>query len=369
MGCCQGVSFFIESMIVFSRRRLPFLFLVLVMACGQPEPVSIVWKEEKATGLIIRQLRASETDLLKLEVRLVREYERAPVLGVFKLSGEEITFTPIVPLTKGLTYELLEDGKAFGEITIPASEAPAPEIIGIYPGVDTIPENLLKFHIQFSQPMMEGKSAQFVKLIENGKDTLDGTFLDLQPELWNEAGTVLTLWLDPGRIKLDLIPNKELGNPLALGAQYALVIMPGWSSKDGVPLRSVLIKTLYVGERDDRSPDVDMWQVQIPGAATRDQLNIGFGESLDWLLANECILVMDAASKPVPGLYSLNDEVSGFTFVPQSPWNEGRYSITVESRLEDLAGNNLNRLFEVDLNKPGSKTEPRSSYMRTFEIK
>ena len=41
-----------------------------------------------------------------------------------------------------------------------------------------------------------------------------GTFLDLQPELWNAEGTVLTLWLDPGRIKRDLIPNKELGIPL-----------------------------------------------------------------------------------------------------------------------------------------------------------
>ena len=55
--------------------------------------------------------------------------------------------------------------------------------------------------------MEEGRSTRYVVLVKEGVDTLKGTFLDLQPELWNDDATELTLWLDPGRIKLDLIPN------------------------------------------------------------------------------------------------------------------------------------------------------------------
>lgn len=355
----------------FTRGPRWLVLLTVVVSCGPKtaEPVSITWTNDKATGLIIRHLDASETDLLELEVRLVSEYERAPVLGTFTLSGDEVTFTPIVPLTNGRTYELLEDGKPFGEITIPISDASAPEIEAIYPNVDTIPENQLKVHIQFSQPMMEGKSAQFVKLIENGKDTLDGTFLDLQPELWNETGTTLTLWLDPGRIKLDLIPNKELGKPLTRGAKYRLVILPGWRSKKGLPIESITTKTLHASNRDDQSPDLENWKVKMPLPDSSDQLVILFGEPLDFLLASECILVWDSTGKPVRGTYTLNADVGGFTFLPDSKWQKGPYYITVESRLEDLAGNNLNRLFEVDLTKPGGKTEAKGHLIKRFEIK
>lgn len=348
-------------------RWLPLFALLSLTACGPKpaEPVSITWTNERATGLVIRHLDASETDLVQLEVRLVSEKDRAPVLGTFSLSGDEITFTPIVPLTRGLTYDLLEDGKTFGEITIPVSDAPAPQIAGVYPGVDTIPENLLKIHIQFSKPMAEGKSEQFVKLIENGKDTLDGTFLDLQPELWNENGTVLTLWLDPGRIKLDLIPNKELGNPLTKGVQYTLVILPGWSSKDGLQLESARMISLHAGGRDDQSPNAEKWQLQTPKAGSRDVLDIQFDEPLDFLLAGECIRVMDATNAPVPGTYGLNNDVTRLAFWPENPWKVGNYLVKVESRLEDLAGNNLNRLFEVDLTKPGAKVEQKGSYVRS----
>ena len=78
-----------------------------------------------------------------------------------------------------------------------------------------MPENLLKIYLRFSHPMREGQSDKYISLIKNGKDTLPDVFLNLQPELWNEDRTVLTVWLDPGRIKRDLQPNLKLGNPLA----------------------------------------------------------------------------------------------------------------------------------------------------------
>lgn len=353
-------------------RALIFCAGFLLVACGAgQEPVSIIWTNERATGLIIHQLLADETDLSTLEVRLVRpEGDRSPVLGTFALAGDEITFTPVVPLTRGRSYELLEAGIAFGEIAIPPSNDPAPTITGIYPNVDILPENLLKVHLRFSHAMMEGRSSQYVKLIEDGKDTLEGTFLDLQPELWDASNKELTLWLDPGRIKLDLIPNQELGNPLKRGSSYRLVVLPGWRAKSGRALTKLISKRFTVGARDEQSPSLDTWEVQLPRSASREPLRIAFGEALDWVLAFQCIDVTDALGKSVQGAFTLHDDAKGFHFVPTIPWKPGIYSIVVESRLEDLAGNNLNRLFEVDLTKPGAKTQQQAStYSRMFTVK
>ena len=55
-------------------------------------------------------------------------------------------------------------------------------------------------------------------------------------------------------------------------------------------------------------------------------------------------------------------------FYPAEPWNTGNYMIEVEGRLEDLAGNNLNRLFEKDLHKPNPRTQEKLLHTRTFSI-
>jgi hypothetical protein len=255
-----------------------------------------------------------------------------------------------------------------GVLSVPGPTAPAPELVAIYPARDTVPENLLKVYLRFSAPMMEGRSASFVHLVKEGRDTMNGTFLDLQPELWNPEGTVLTLWLDPGRIKLDLIPNKELGNPLSHGATYSLVVGAGWRSKEGVPLSQAVNKSFYVGARDDRSPEIKMWAVTEPDAGTTDPLVVDFNESLDRLLMEEAIGITDEKQVRVDGSIRISRNDSRLEFIPDSLWTPGAYLISVESRLEDLAGNNMNRLFETDLSKAVRK-ESRPFYERAFVIK
>ena len=36
-------------------------------------------------------------------------------------------------------------------------------------------------------------------------------------------------------------------------------------------------------------------------------------------------------------------------FYPKTNWEPGLYEITIDSRLEDLAGNNLNHVFDKDI--------------------
>ena len=56
-------------------------------------------------------------------------------------------------------------------------------------------------------------------------------------------------------------------------------------------------------------------------------------------------------------------------FIPDESWHRGRYILQIEGRLEDLAGNNLNRRFEKDLLKEEKERKERGVFERKFEVK
>lgn len=344
---------------------------MILTSCRLPEKpraTSIVWHDNKAVGLTIPKEMVKGGDIQQLQVRLVKEGERSAVLGEFTEESDGFHFTPVVPLTLGLHYEVLAGKVSVGKVEIPNSELGDPELLAIYPSQDTVPENLLKVYLHFSRPMTEGRSANYVHLLKNDRDTMKGTFLDLQPELWNEDGTVLTMWLDPGRIKLDLIPNKELGNPLKEGETYTLRVAGGWRSMDGNPLAQASAKSFFVTSRDDVSPDPEVWQITVPKAGTSIPLEVDFGEPLDHTLILTTIQMLDSDGRPVSGKVEVLDENRIFKYSPVEPWKVDHYVLQVEARLEDLAGNNLNRPFEKDLLKKGKVSTEATVFKRGFEV-
>lgn len=345
------------------------MVLVSCQLAERSRLTAIVWKDNKAVGLTIPKELVMDTSIQQLKVRLVKEGERSPVLGEFVEGKDGFHFTPLVPLTLGLNYEVMAGEIVVSEIAIPKSDSSAPELLAIYPSQDTVPENLLKVYLNFSQPMAEGRSANYVHLLKNDRDTMQGTFLDLQPELWNEDGTVLTLWLDPGRIKLDLMPNKELGNPLKEGESYTLHVAAGWKSKEGNSLAHPGAKSFFVSFRDNVSPDPEMWRISVPKSGTSLPFEVDFREPIDRMLCSSAIHVLDMDGRPVSGTIQVLDEDRIFKYSPLEAWKVGHYDIQVEARLEDLAGNNLNRLFEKDLLKKGRVKEDATVSMLGFDIR
>lgn len=191
--------------------------------------------------------------------------------------------------------------------------------------------------------------------------------MDLQPELWNNDNTILTLWLDPGRIKRDLQPNKTMGEPLQQASQYLLLIKSDWQGIDGLALRQGYSKTFIVDQRDTLSPNPELWKIQVPKAGTRQSLQINFGEMLDYVLLHKAISIEDDEGNRVPGLIEIKDNESVLYFRPSSAWEPSTYLLVSESRLEDLAGNNLNRVFDPDITLIKSD-ETKEVYKRTFYI-
>jgi hypothetical protein len=326
-------------------------FLVLLISCERNPHDRVAWFDYeggKAVGLRVYVARVSTSpspDSLKVYVSGVVD----PVLGTTTIDDNELVFTPVVPFTLGLDYDVTYAGELLGIVTGELdTTAPTPLLLATYPSSDTIPENLLKMYLSFSQPMVEGKSLTNIVLIRNGTDTIRDAFLDLQPELWDEDSRTLTLWLDPGRIKRDLIPNRKLGKPLISGNTYSLTVLPGWRSKAGRQTLEKHERKFLIGPRDEQSPSIGKWEIIAPGAGTWQPLTIIFGEQMDYLSAMHSIFIVNPDGA-LDGRRSMGQLEQSILFVPQSLWKKGEYTVEVEPRLEDLAGNNLTRLFDQDV--------------------
>ncbi|GAB2603160.1 hypothetical protein GCM10027190_58470 [Spirosoma areae] len=340
-------------------------------ACHQPEDkgVTIRWNGQRATGLSIPRLPISGDSLGQLLAVRLSGNETA-ILGNYQQIGDEIIFEPIVPFTRGLRYSIWLRAKRLQELTIPALAADNhPALLAIYPSQDSLPDNLLKIYLHFSRSMREGQSKKYVALIKNRTDTLPGVFLDLQPELWNADRTMLTLWLDPGRIKRDLRPNKQLGAPLKAGVQYQLVISATWPDEQGASLGTAITKSFVAVERDSLSPVPARWSIYEPKLGSQQPLDVAFGEALDYSLLTETLHILDEDGSAVLGKWQLIDEEKRGWFKPDAVWRSGQYRLQVEGRLEDLAGNNLNRPFDRDVTDKNSTLTAKPVTSRFFRVK
>ncbi|WP_425639002.1 Ig-like domain-containing protein [Algoriphagus yeomjeoni] len=354
-------------------RNLIFFVVLFQFSCTNEteEAISIVWENDRAVALQLEKLSIYELGNSQIEVRLVQEGNRVPILGELKEEGGMIIFSPLIPFTRGQSYAIFNGDKKLGDVLIPNLDSNESDLslIEIYPTQDSVPENLLKLFLKFSKPMREGQSVNYLTLIKGDTDTLSGVFLDLQPELWNDDQTMLTVWLDPGRIKRDLIPNQKMGAPLSKSEKYRLIISSDWKGLNGGVLDRDYSKDFVVVARDSISPAPLEWQLEIPRSGPKSPLKVKFEESLDFSLLNEVFKIISHENQETAGEWTIGIEEKSIEFTPDSNWNKGKYQVRISSRLEDLAGNNLNRLFETDLEIQTSEQEGAEFQFIEFEVK
>jgi hypothetical protein len=299
-----------------------------------------------------------------------------PLLGSYRVDGGVLRFQPRFPLEPGVVYRARFDpGKLFtapedaqqlpvisATFALPAEPVAATtRVTAVYPGGDVLPENLLKFYLHFSAPMSRGMAYEHVHLRDGTGKAVAFPFVELAEELWDPSGQRLTILFDPGRIKTGLKPREELGPILHPGETYTLVIDRGWSDAAGQPLVADYRKTFRAGPTDSQSPDPAHWKTRVPGPGTRDPLLLTFPEPLDHAMLTRVLAIIDANHQPVSGDVAVEAGETRWRFTPESPWRAGRYQITVDKDLEDLAGNSIGRPFEVDVfdkveRKPVSET-------------
>jgi hypothetical protein len=301
------------------------------------------------------------------------------MLGEYRFASDRLTFTPRFPLEPGTTYRATfwpprtREGKTFSKpvtarLSVPTTaQGPTTVVSQVYPTADSLPENLLKFYIHFSAPMSRGHVYDFIHLRDESGKPVELPFLELDEELWNPAMTRLTVFIDPGRIKRGVTPLEEVGPALEAGKRFSLVIDSQWRDSRDQPLKQNFQKSFTVVAPDREPPDPATWQI-IPPEDAKKPLTIRFPEPMDHALAQRVIQIHNHTGKPISGEATLADAERLWTFSPTAPWHSGPHKIVVQTTIEDLAGNNIGKRFEVDVFDGVQRRLTRSTVSLPFSI-
>ena len=356
--------------------RLSVLF-VFWAAGATFADVAVQWAGEGSPRVEVTGLDAATLARLPLKVYALTDASAAndgapSMAGDLRVEAGALVFEPQFPPQPGVTYRAIVQvgGKPLtADFTVPARRPAAATVVTqIYPTADKLPENLLKFYVHFSAPMRRGHIYEHIRLLEEWGKEIELPFLEIDEELWDPTMTRLTLFIDPGRIKRGVQPLEEVGPALVAGKRFRLVIDDKWRDAVGQTLARPFEKRFEVGPPDRDAPDHETWKLHPPAAGPAAPLVITFGEPMDHALAQRLIRVVDGDGKAVVGKSELDDGEKRWTFVPETIWRRGRYAAVVQTTIEDLAGNNIGKPFEVDLAEGARLVEARQTVKLQFDV-
>jgi hypothetical protein len=311
-------------------------------------------------------------------------HQTEAIFGTYHLDGPMLRFVARYPLDQ-TGYRVFIDSSLLsaadrsrraGRLSIDldlsnprSNDREVTTVTAVYPTAQVLPENLLRFYIHFSAPMSKGGVYRHIQLLDAVGKPVPDPFLELNEELWSSDGCRFTLLFDPGRIKRGLKPREEVGPVLERGRTYTLAIDSAWTDAEGRSLGGAYRRRFRAGPPDQTSPAPHDWTIRAPGAGTRNPLEIRFSESLDSALARRLITVENGQGLIVKGEVSLASAESIWSLVPAVPWPAGEYCLVVGTELEDLAGNAINRPFEVDQVGPISRRIEAKKVVLSFQVK
>ena len=378
------------------RFASPFVSLALALTAAAADPAIRIVNDAAGKPIAVEAVGLSKDQLDKLAKLPGDDPKSFPLLslylfddrrgtqlpqmaGNYEVVGDALRFTPRFALRPGLTYQAdyfpppkrAVDSPARLEkrFTVPAPPPAAPtKVSAVFPSAAVLPENQLRFYLHFSAPMRQGEAYSHIQLLKADGKPDKNAFLEIGEELWDKSGTRLTLLFHPGRTKRGLQPREEHGPILVRGDKYTLVIDKRWPDAEGRPLAASFEKRFTAGPMIEAALDAKQWKVTPPKAGTKDPLVVRFPHSLDRALLDWTIAVENAGQKPVAGDVTVADDERRWEFRPEQPWPAGRFNLVIDTTLEDSAGNNLTRPFEVDVFRTVEK-QVTAEYVRIpFEI-
>lgn len=290
--------------------------------------------------------------------------KRQGAAGDWSVSVDALRFEPLFPLVPGTKYRAFVNLAAAPRAKIEAKPftltvlLPKPEpgprvrVTAVYPSASRLPENTLRFYVQFSAPVSRTDTYEHIKLVRDDGKAVALPFLEIGEQLWSEDGTRLTLLFDPGRVKRGLVPREEDGPILEEGRRYTFEVDAAWQDLDGRPLVAKHTKTFSVSAPDDEPVWPEDWSLMAPRANSDSPLIVKLAKPLDRALLGRMLSVRDAAGKSVEGTITVGGGERVVTFAPKQPWPKGAFKLIVDSQLEDVCGNRVGEPFELDVLKP-----------------
>ena len=298
---------------------------------------------------------------------VVRPVDGSALLGRPELSRDRIIFRPALPFLAGKRYRAewrdISGAPRGIEFELRSPKVAAPPSVQLLPAAP-LPANAVKLYLQFSQPMEQGVFLEKLRLLDASNGEIAGPFRET--ELWSRDGKRLTVWLHPGRQKTGVKLQEDEGAVLRAGQRHWLWISGSWRATSGIALGADVRLPIEVIAADHTSPNVAGWTVAAPAPQTQDALVITFDESVDPVML-ETALTLSREEESVP--IRITGSVDGrfWKATPHRPWAPGEYELRADPLLEDLAGNSLDRPFEIDLSDPG--VIQKASVRRRFLIR
>jgi hypothetical protein len=293
--------------------------------------------------------------------------ELPPMGGRQIRDGHDVCFLPRFAFVAGTPYTVLVDGVSAAVLLRPESELPATtEVLAIYPSASEVPRNLLRFYVSFSARMSEGEVADHVRLVHDAGETMNGSLLSMEHELWDSARRRLTVLLDPARIKRGLVPHRQAGYPLRSGETFQLVVDDGFRDARGIPIRAAVNRPYEVGGDERRRVVPTDWALTVPSARTIEPLEVAFERTLDHGLLARCLRVIGPDGTRVDGTAEIGFEEQSWRLRPTENWRPGPHHMVVDDVLEDVAGNSVTRVFDRDLTSGEDEPRGKGSVALTF---
>ena len=344
--------------------------LCLVAACGRATSgtpaIRLTDGDQPAievTGLPADTLnaleRASYSDEQWQSVFRVAVTADAPaMLGSYAIDDRVVRFTPAFPLDAGRQYHVTFDGSrvagaaAAAPLTASVGRTavhrdPSTTVARVYPSGEAIPANVLRMYIEFSAPMGRRSGVEYITLLNQQGEVVEGAVLPLDYEFWSPDHKRFTVFFDPGRVKRGILPNRQMGRAFTAGETATLVISREWRDENGLPLKEEFRRTFRALPADERPLDPAEWRVAPPRAGSSDPVVVHFSKPLDYSLLLRGLGVR-RDGEPVAGDAVIAEGETRWSFTPREPWRAGGYQVLALDILEDVAGNQVGRAFEVD---------------------
>jgi hypothetical protein len=187
----------------------------------------------------------------------------------------------------------------------------------------------------------------YIRFVDETGQEIKGAILPLEYEFWNPDHTRFTVFFDPGRVKQGILPNRQMGRAFTRGHPVTMIISREWPDANGLPLQADYRRTFRIAAADERPLDPAGWRIAAPAAGTRDPVVVTFPTSLDHGLLMRALGVR-RGDAPLSGEAHVAQGETQWTFTPRDPWQAGSYQLIALDILEDVAGNQVGRPFEVD---------------------
>ncbi|GAA4451323.1 hypothetical protein GCM10023092_08800 [Rurimicrobium arvi] len=277
-----------------------------------------------------------------------KESASLPVQCRFETGGQGLCFTPVYPLAQGAHFLLHVGGYADTILSMPELRTPSAgrsSIGAVYPLSDTIPENILFFHVAFTQRMTEDREAwKKVAVRDANGNLIPRTWR--QRSFWLDSGRLLVLMIHPGRVKSGI---HYTGPVFTEGHRYEICVDSSLTDISGNYLSASFRKIYYAGA-EQRQVLLYAANLQQLRRETRDTLVLQFSQGLDHAAAVTNIMVTNDQNASIPVVITQPADRE-IRLLPVDRWPEGELSLVLGADIYDYTGNRLNRSFEVSDSK------------------